>query len=92
MAKAEVVSSYEPTKWVKEAMSGAGVANTAIAKTAMSGMTGEDYDGDGESDAYSKIDKQLAYINGLNLTAAQKRAMAIAFDIKEKTIDTRAPW
>lgn len=91
-AKAEVVSSYEPTKWVKEAMSGAGVANTAIAKTAMSGMTGEDYDGDGKSDAYSKIDKQLAYINGLNLTAAQKRAMAIAFDIKEKTIDTRAPW
>ena len=33
VAKAEVVSSYEPTKWVKEAMSGAGVANTAIAKT-----------------------------------------------------------
>lgn len=32
VAKAEVVSSYEPTKWVKEAMSGAGVANTAIAK------------------------------------------------------------
>ena len=92
VAKAEVVSSYEPTKWVKEAMSGAGVANTAIAKTAMSGMTGEDYDGDGKSDAYSKIDKQLAYIDGLNLTAAQKRAMAIAFDIKEKTIDTRAPW
>lgn len=92
VAKAEVVSSYEPTKWVKEAMSGAGVANTAIAKTAMSGMTGEDYNGDGKSDAYSKIDKQLAYIDGLNLTAAQKRAMAIAFDIKEKTIDTRAPW
>ena len=92
VAKAEVVSSYEPTKWVKEAMSGAGVANTAIAKTAMSGMTGEDYDGDGKSDAYSKIDKQLAYIDGLNLTAAQKRAMAIAFDIKEKTIDKRAPW
>lgn len=86
VAKAEVVSSYEPTKWVKEAMSGAGVANTAIAKTAMSGMTGEDYNGDGKSDAYSKIDKQLAYINGLNLTAAQKRAMAIAFDIKEKTM------
>ena len=92
VAKAEVVSSYEPTKWVKEAMSGAGVANMAIAKTAMSGMTGEDYDGDGKSDDYSKIDKQLAYIDGLNLTAAQKRAMAIAFDIKEKTIDTRAPW
>ena len=54
--------------------------------------SGEDYDGDGKSDAYSKIDKQLAYIDGLNLTAAQKRAMAIACNIKEKTIDTRAPW
>ena len=92
VAKAEVVSSYEPTKWVKEALKGGGVVKAAIAKTAMSGMTGEDYNGDGKSDAYSKIDKQLAYINGLNLTAAQKRAMAIAFDIKEKTIDTRAPW
>ena len=92
VAKAKVVSSYEPTKWVKEALKGGGVVNAAIAKTAMSGMTGEDYNGDGKSDAYSKIDKQLAYINGLNLTAAQKRAMAIAFDIKEKTIDTRAPW
>jgi hypothetical protein len=92
VAKAEVVSSYEPTKWVKEAMSGAGVVNTAIAKTAMSGMTGEDYDGDGKNDAYSKIDKQLAYINSLAFSASQKRAMAIAFDINEKTIDKRAPW
>ena len=91
-AKAEVVSGYEPTKWVREAMSGAGVVNTAIAKTAMSGMTGEDYDGDGKNDAYSKIDKQLAYINSLALSASQKRAMAIAFDINEKTIDKRAPW
>ena len=73
-------------------MSGAGVVNTAIAKTAMSGMTGEDYDGDGKNDAYSKIDKQLAYINSLAFSASQKRAMAIAFDINEKTIDKRAPW
>ena len=73
---------------------GAGVTKDIFFTTwkATNSMTGEDYDGDGESDAYSKIDKQLAYINGLNLTAAQKRAMAIAFDIKEKTIDTRAPW
>ena len=73
---------------------GAGVSKDIFFTTwkATNSMTGEDYDGDGESDAYSKIDKQLAYINGLNLTAAQKRAMAIAFDIKEKTIDTRAPW
>lgn len=54
--------------------------------------SGEDYDGDGKSDAYSKVDKQLEYINGLNLTAAQKRAMAIACNINEKTIDKRAPW
>ena len=32
VAKAEVVSSYEPTKWVKEAMSGGGVVKAAIAK------------------------------------------------------------
>ncbi len=33
VAKAEVVSSYEPTKWVKEALKGGGVVNAAIAKT-----------------------------------------------------------
>ena len=55
-------------------------------------MNGEDYDGDGRSDAYSKIDKKLEYINGLNLTAQQKRALAIANGIKEKTVDKRAPW
>ena len=32
VAKAEVVSSYEPTKWVKEAMKGGGVVKAAIAK------------------------------------------------------------
>ena len=53
---------------------------------------GEDYDGDGKNDRYSAIDKKLEYINSLPLTAAQKRAMAIANDIKEKTIDQRAPW
>lgn len=53
---------------------------------------GEDYDGDGKNDSYSAIDKKLEYINSLPLTAAQKRAMAIANNIKEKTIDQRAPW
>jgi hypothetical protein len=33
VAKAEVVSSYEPTKWVKEALKGGGVVKAAIAKT-----------------------------------------------------------
>ena len=55
-------------------------------------ISGEDYDGDGWSDAYSKIDKKLEYINGLNLTAQQKRALAIANGINEKTVDKRAPW
>ena len=32
VAKAKVVSSYEPTKWVKEALKGGGVVNAAIAK------------------------------------------------------------
>ena len=55
-------------------------------------MTGEDYDGDGESDAYSKMDKQLKYINTLSLTTAQKRALALACGISEKTLGSRAPW
>lgn len=33
VAKAEVVSSYEPTKWVKEALKGGGVIKAAITKT-----------------------------------------------------------
>ena len=32
VAKAKMVSSYEPTKWVKEALKGGGVVNAAIAK------------------------------------------------------------
>lgn len=59
---------------------------------ATNSMTGEDYDGDGESDAYSKMDKQLEYINSLALSASQKRALAIACGIKEKSVDKRAPW
>lgn len=33
VAKAEVVTSYEPTKWVKEALKGGGVVKAAITKT-----------------------------------------------------------
>lgn len=55
-------------------------------------MTGEDYDGDGENDPYSTMDKQLKYINSLSLTTAQKRALALACGISEKTLDKRAPW
>ena len=123
VAKSGIVgSSYEMKTWVKDAVGGAGVVETAIAKTkyadvskeavnaykafsgsigedvflktwdALGDITGEDYDGDGRSDAYSKIDKKLEYINGLNLTAQQKRALAIANGINEKTVDKRAPW
>lgn len=123
VAKSGIVgSSYEMKTWVKEAVGGAGVVETAIAKTkyadvsqkavnaykefsgsigedvflktwdALSDMTGEDYNGDGRNDAYSTVDKKLDYINGLNLTAQQKRALAIANGINEKTVDKRAPW
>lgn len=46
----------------------------------------------GENDAYSTMDKQLKYINTLSLTTAQKRALALACGISEKTLDKRAPW
>nr|DAG50526.1 MAG TPA: hypothetical protein [Caudoviricetes sp.] len=73
---------------------GAGVSKDIFFTTwkATNSMTGEDYDGDGESDAYSKMDKQLEYINSLALSASQKRALAIACGIKEKSVDKRAPW
>lgn len=73
---------------------GAGVSKDIFFATwkATNSMTGEDYDGDGESDAYSKMDKQLEYINSLALSASQKRALAIACGIKEKSVDKRAPW
>ena len=73
---------------------GAGVSKDIFFTTwkATNSMTGEDYDGDGESDAYSKMDKQLEYINSLALSASQKRALAIACGVKEKSVDKRAPW
>lgn len=73
---------------------GAGVSKDIFFTTwkATNSMTGEDYDGDGESDAYSKMDKQLEYINSLALSASQKRALAITCGIKEKSVDKRAPW
>ena len=55
-------------------------------------MTGEDYNGDGENDAYSKMDKQLEYIGSLGISYDQKRALALACGISEKTLDKRAPW
>lgn len=55
-------------------------------------MTGEDYDGDGENDAYSKMDKQLEYIGSLNISYDQMFALALASGISEKQINKRAPW
>ena len=55
-------------------------------------MTGEDYDGDGENDAYSKMDKQLEYIGSLNISYNQMFALALASGISEKQINKRAPW
>lgn len=121
-ASGDIVSGYEKSSWVADALSSGNIVEAAIIKTkypdakasafeaykeygssigrdtfleaygALSEMTGEDYDGDGRSDAYSKIDKKLAYIDKLALTNEQKRALAIAADISEKNIDKRAPW
>lgn len=55
-------------------------------------MSGEDLDGDGRSDAYTKIDKQLKYIDGLKLTPMQKNALARALGLSEKNVKARAPW
>ena len=55
-------------------------------------MTGGDYDGDGENDAYSKMDKQLEYIGSLNISYNQMFALALASGISEKQINKRAPW
>lgn len=55
-------------------------------------ITGEDYDGDGESDRYSKMDKKLAYIGSLNISYDQMFALALASGISEKRINERAPW
>ena len=55
-------------------------------------MTGEDYDGDGKNDAYSKMDKRLEYIGSLNISYDQMFALALASGISEKRINERAPW
>lgn len=53
--------------------------------------TGDDNDGDGKNDTYSKLDKQLAYIESLSLTKRQKYALANALtSAAEKTILKRA--
>lgn len=55
-------------------------------------MSGDDLNGDGVNDAYTRIDKQLRYIDGLNLTAMQKDALARALGLSDKNIKARAPW
>ena len=53
--------------------------------------TGDDNDGDGKNDTYSKLDKQLAYIESLSLTKRQKYALANALtSAAENTILKRA--
>lgn len=54
-------------------------------------MTGDDLNGDGKSDTYTKLDKQIAYIDTLDLTRAQKMALAYALTgSSEKTVRKRA--
>ena len=55
-------------------------------------IKGEDYNGDGENDAYSKMDKQLEYIGSLGISHDQMWALALASGISEKQINKRAPW
>jgi len=59
---------------------------------ATSSMHGIDTDGDGKSNRYTKVDQQLAYIDGMDLTGEQKTSLAIALGINEKTVRKRAPW
>ncbi|MBP3672895.1 MAG: hypothetical protein J6J18_03595 [Oscillospiraceae bacterium] len=54
-------------------------------------MKGEDEDGNGRSDPYTVIDKKLEYIDKLNLSSAQKGALAMALGISEDNLK-RAPW
>lgn len=54
-------------------------------------MTGDDLNGDGTNDTYTKLDKQIAYIDTLDLTRAQKMALAYALTgSSEKTVRKRA--
>ena len=55
-------------------------------------FTGEDLDGDGKSDPYTKADKILSYIGSLGLSRDQKTSLSLAFGISRTTIAKRAPW
>ena len=55
-------------------------------------FTGEDLDGDGKSDPYTKADKILSYIGSLGISRDQKTSLALAFGISRTTIAKRAPW
>lgn len=55
-------------------------------------FTGEDLDGDGKSDPYTKADKILSYIGSLGLSRDQKTSLTLAFGISRTTIAKRAPW
>ena len=55
-------------------------------------MHGVDTDGDGKANRYTRVDQQLAYIDGMDLTSEQKTSLALALGINEKSIRNRAPW
>lgn len=57
------------------------------------GVTGDDLDGDGTSDKYTKCDKLFAIIDRLPLSNGQKTALAIyKGGVAESTVYKRAPW
>lgn len=57
------------------------------------GVTGDDLDGDGKNDAYTKCDKLFAIIDRLPLSNGQKTALAIyKGGVAESTVYKRAPW
>lgn len=61
--------------------------------TLSNGIKGDDKDGDGNTDQYSKCDKLFAIINRLPLQAGQKTSLAIfKCGVSEKTVYSRAPW
>ena len=55
-------------------------------------MQGVDTDGDGKANRYTRVDQQLAYIDGMDLTSEQKTSLALALGINEKSVRNRAPW
>ena len=57
------------------------------------GVSGDDLDGDGKNDAYTKCDKLFAIIDRLPLSNGQKTALAIyKGGVAESTVYKRAPW